>query len=109
MKQLLIVIIALAIMGGGVYWWINQAKSTSKTPSAVTAPVGGTPSANQKSGTTTKTGKLTGSAGKFYFSQNGETPQEIDSYSVDLSAYVNQTVTISGQYSGDTLFVGSVE
>jgi len=109
MKQLLIIIIAFAIMGGGAYWWINQAKSTNKTPNAVTAPVSGAPSANQKSGTTTKTGKLTSNAGKFYFSENGQTPQEIDSYSVDLSAYVGQTVTISGQYSGDTLFVGSVE
>ncbi len=33
----------------------------------------------------------------------------IDSYSVDLAQYVDKEVTITGQYSGDTLFVGSIE
>lgn len=33
---------------------------------------------------------------------------EVDSYKIDLSEYVNKQVVLTGQYSGDTLFVGSV-
>ncbi len=67
------------------------------------------PATNQKVGTTTKTGVISTSNGVFYLQEAGQTPKEIDSYTVELGDYVGQTVTVSGQYSGDTLFVGSVE
>jgi len=62
----------------------------------------------QKQGDTTKTGKISGSPGQFFIQEGSKTPESIDSYSVDLSTYVGQTVTVVGQYSGDTLFVGEV-
>ena len=52
---------------------------------------------------------ISNSAGIFYLQEVGQTPKEIDSCTVELSDYVGQTVIVSGQYSGDTLFVGSVE
>ncbi len=64
---------------------------------------------SQKVGTTTKTGVISVSSGVFYLQEAGQTPKEIDSYTVELGDYVGQSVTVSGQYSGDTLFVGSVE
>ena len=67
------------------------------------------PGATEKSGTTTKTGKITENAGKFYLQEAGQTPKEIESYVVELGDYAGKTVTVSGQYSGDTLFVGSVK
>jgi uncharacterized protein YxeA len=99
MKQLLIVIITLLVLGGGAYWWLSQAKEKEQT----------TPVVKEKVGTTTKTGVLSESAGRFYLQEAGQTPKEIDSYTVELDAYVGQNVTVSGQYSGDTLFVGSIQ
>ena len=63
----------------------------------------------QKQGDTIKTGKISGSPGQFFIQETGKTPEPIDSYSIDLNTYVGQTVTIVGQYSGDTLFVGEVK
>lgn len=112
MKQLITVLLVLAILGGGVWWWSSQVAKQGNTPRGeVAAPAVKTdaPSAADKAGTTTRTGLLTTAAGKFYLQEAGQSPKEIDSYVVELSDYVGQTVTVSGQYSGDTLFVGSVE
>ncbi len=64
---------------------------------------------SEKSGDTTKTGTVAENEGRFYLQGSGPAPQEIDSYTVDLKSYVGQTVTVTGQYSGDTLFVGSIK
>lgn len=64
--------------------------------------------ASVKVGDTSKVGVISQIGEKFYFSENGQVPEEIDSYSIDLSDYLGKTVTITGQYSGDTLFVGSI-
>jgi hypothetical protein len=69
----------------------------------------GVPAADQKSGTTTKVGTITQAGGKFFLTEIGDSPKEIESYAVPLGDYVGQTATVTGQYSGDTLFVGSVE
>ena len=75
-----------------------------------TAPVQPTQQkAVEKVGDTTKKGIISASGGRYYLAESGQTPKEIDSYAVDLSAYVGKTVTVTGQYSGDTLFVGSIE
>lgn len=67
------------------------------------------PAADQKSGDTTKTGTVSTAGGKYFLAEPGQPPREIESYSVDLAGYVGQTVTVTGQYSGDTLFVGRVD
>jgi outer membrane biogenesis lipoprotein LolB len=83
---------------------------TSPTAPKTSTPVKSTtPAAAQKSGTTTKTGQITNKGGKFYIQEANKQPEEIDSYSIDLNTYVGQSVTIEGQFSGNTLFVGSVK
>lgn len=67
-----------------------------------------TPAANQKSGDTTKTGKISEISDKYYLQEVGGIPEQIESLSVDLGMYVGQTITVTGQFSGDTLFVGSI-
>lgn len=104
-KAIFIFLVMVILFGGGAFLWIQNAK---KAVPATNNQKTSNPGATQKSGTTTKTGKITASDGKFYLQEVGQTPNEIDSYAVDLSEYANQTVTVSGQYSGDTLFVGSI-
>lgn len=65
--------------------------------------------ATGKKGDTTKTGKVVQISGKYYIQVVGQPPAQIDSYTVNLSSYVNQNVKITGEYSGDTLFVGKIE
>ncbi len=67
------------------------------------------PAADKKSGDTTKTGTISAAGGKYFLSEPGQPPREIESYSVSLSEYVGKTVTVTGQYSGDTLFVGKIQ
>lgn len=65
--------------------------------------------AAQKQGDTTKTGTIR-KQGTLYTIETAPGQYEtIDSLAVDLAAYENQSVKITGQYSGDTLFVGKVE
>jgi len=62
-----------------------------------------------KVGQTSKTGSVSKLNNKFYLQQTSQPLLEIDSYSVDLSTYDGKTVTVTGEYSGNTLFVGKVE
>lgn len=63
----------------------------------------------EKQGDTTRTGVLSQVNGTFFLQESGKLPEAIDSYSVDLSQYLGQTITVTGQFSGDTLFVGKIE
>lgn len=65
--------------------------------------------AEQKVGDTTMTGSISQVGEKYFITVAGQTPKEIESYLVQLQDYVGKTVTITGQYSGDTLFVGKIE
>ncbi|MBU0576058.1 hypothetical protein KJ654_00140 [Patescibacteria group bacterium] len=82
------------------------AAAPAAVPAAAPAAV---PAAEQKRGDTSKTGMITQSGTTFFLNVTGQQAEIIESYAVDLSAYVGQTVTVTGQYSGDTLFVGKVE
>lgn len=97
MKKIIIILLTIVALIGLGMFALSKLKST-QTP----------PTASQKVGTTTKTGVISTSNGVFYLQELGQTPKEIDSYTVELSDYVGETVTVSGQYSGDTLFVGNV-
>ncbi|MCA9369281.1 hypothetical protein KC721_03200 [Candidatus Woesebacteria bacterium] len=68
----------------------------------------GTPALEEKSGDTNKTGMLVKQGEKYYIKAASGEMEEVDSYSVDFSQYENQNVSVTGQYSGDTLFVGSI-
>ena len=62
-----------------------------------------------KVGKTTKTGVVSKANGKYYLDVTNQPLLEIDSYSIDLSDYAGKTVTITGEYSGNTLFVGEIK
>lgn len=96
------------ILGSAVLFSACTAKQPA-TEGIKQNTTGAAPAADQKSGNTTKTGKITTASGKFFLTEAGQPPKEIESYQVQLGDYVGQTVTVTGQYSGDTLFVGSVE
>lgn len=98
MKKIIVIFLMLAALIGIGVFVLSNLKNTTPPPTT-----------NQKVGTTTKTGVISNSAGVFYLQEAGKTPKEIDSYTVELSDYIGQKVTVSGQYSGDTLFVGSIE
>ena len=108
MKQLIMFLLVLALIGGGLFWWINDAKKQQIAPAPVESGAK-VPVAADKAGITTKTGEISSTGGRYYLQESGQSPKEIDSYVVELETYVGQTVTVSGQYSGDTLFVGSIE
>jgi len=91
-----------------VFGFIFSACSASE-PASTPNNSGAAIPADQKSGDTTKTGTISEISGKYYLQQPGGIPEQIESLSVDLGMYVGQTVTVTGQFSGDTLFVGSVE
>lgn len=65
--------------------------------------------AEKKVGDTVMTGTISQVGEKYFITVAGQTPKEIESYLVKLSDYVGKTATITGQYSGDTLFVGKIE
>lgn len=108
-KIILFSILALSIVAIVVYTK-QRPSSTQKatqTPSATRQPSGN--AASQKQGDTSKTGVITASGGVYFLTETGGSPKMIDSYSLDFADYLGQTVTVTGQYSGDTLFVSRIE
>lgn len=101
MKKLLL--LSVLVLSGFVF--AGCGKQQNQQPAATRGPATST----EKVGDTTKTGVISFSDGRYFLAEAGQTPKEIDSYAVDLSQYVGQTVTVTGQYSGDTLFVGSIQ
>lgn len=65
--------------------------------------------AEEKKGDTSVTGMISASGENYLITAPGKAPKGLDSYAVDLKQYVGKTVTVTGQYSGDTLFVSKVE
>ncbi len=85
-----------------------QAK-TSLPATSTTQESFGAENAGSKTGNTTKKGTVTGQDGQYFLQVAGEQPIGIDSYAIDLDTYVGKTVTVTGQYSGNTLFVGNIQ
>jgi hypothetical protein len=75
---------------------------------SVTTSVPSTPVAKEKAVDTTLTGTITKTGGKFYINSTGQATKELDSYTVKLDDYVGKKVSVTGQYSGITLFVDTV-
>jgi hypothetical protein len=105
MKKIMIILVVAITVFAGAFFVIKNIKSTGLNPITMTNSNTNT---TQKIGTITTIGKISSTDGKFYLQEAGQIPREIDSYAIDLTKYVGQTITVSGQYSGDTLFVGSV-
>lgn len=60
-------------------------------------------------GDTTLSGKLTQSGDKFVLLDSTGKQTEVDSYKIEFTDLVNKDVTVTGQFSGDTLFVSKLE
>lgn len=85
--------------------------TSQNATNSVSDPAGtnGAMKAEEKKGDTTVTGKISASGENYLITVAGQAPKGLDSYKVDLKEYVGKTVTVTGQYSGDTLFVSKVE
>lgn len=99
---------SIKLLGGIVLVSMLTLAGCSSSSSSAPA-TGAAPAAQQKTGQTTKTGKILQTGEKFFLEERGKSPVELDSYSVELSTYAGKTVTVTGQYSGDTLFVSEVK
>lgn len=62
----------------------------------------------EKQGDTTLNGTLTKLDEKYYIQSPGQPQQEVDSYSIELDEYTGKSVSATGQFSGTTLFVGTI-
>ena len=63
----------------------------------------------QKAVNTTLSGTITSSSGKYFIGGAGQAPTELGSYTVKLEEYVGKNVKVTGQYSGTTLFVDTIQ
>jgi hypothetical protein len=108
MKYVLGILVIIIIGGAIAFFFMGNGSQQAMPAKTVPQTQPGT-ATTQKQGTTSKTGVITQAGGSFFIAAPGATPELIDSYSVDLAQYVGQSVTITGQFSGDTLFVGTVE
>ncbi len=61
----------------------------------------------EKSGFTTLSGTLSQQTNS-YLLQTSTGPVVVQSLEVDLSSYIGETVTVTGKYSGDELFVSEI-
>ncbi len=102
-------LVSAATIVGAVVLFAGCSKQLPATSTAAPTQSGTDVSPAPKVGNTTKTGKVENLSGKLYLQVTGQPPLEIDSYSVDLKSYVGKTVTITGEYSGNTLFAGSIK
>lgn len=108
MKIVLAILIVLLLAGaGGTYWYLKQPKSDDLYQMQQTESESGE---EVMSGDVTKTGKLQQSQGDDYnhiILSEGKAIG-VASQSLDLDQYVGKTVSVTGQYSGTTLYADSV-
>ena len=102
MKTFLISLTVLVILGiGGYFGYQYISRSSMSSPATTEIPV------------VTKTGmvqKLSKSGDDYtHMLKTTDSLIKLNSYTVSLDLYANKTVTVEGQYSGDTLFVDSVK
>ncbi len=57
----------------------------------------------------TLTGTVVQAGNRFSLNIEGKAPIDLDSRQVSLSDYATRTVTVTGQYSGTTLFVSKIQ
>lgn len=54
-------------------------------------------------------GEITGSKGAYYLRENGGVSTAIESRKIDFANYLGQKVSVTGEFSGTTLFVDKVD
>lgn len=100
MKQFLIFLVVLALLGAGGYMGYNYLLSQQSNAPAV-----------EKYQGDTLVGKLLPGKGDDYtfvlMDTKGKTTG-VTTQTVDLSLYVNKNVEVTGQYSGTTLYIDTI-
>lgn len=103
----IMIIVGILLLGYiVVYPKLKLLLQSARTPTA--APMQQT-AVEQKVGDTSKTGILVQKGSQYFLQDAQQNLLPLDSYSYDLAQYVGKTVTVTGQYSGDTLFVGKLQ
>ena len=90
----------------GASFALAACSGSSSSSSSTTTPAVET---QLKDGDTSITGVISLSGEKYYITDAAGKSQDLDSLAVELSEHVGKTVTVTGQFSGTTLFVGKVE
>ena len=96
MQRLLAILVVIAMLAGGVFYFYYTAQQKVMAPGL-------------KTGEASLRGSIYEANGKFYLNSARQSPVELDSYSLDLSQYAGQEVNLTGQYSGDKLFVNGID
>lgn len=97
MKTLFILLVSSLILSG-----------CAATPSSQTETQTSPSTESEKSGFTTQTGKLTVKTKSTALLQTTTGSVELESYEIDFTPYGGKTVSVTGKFSGDTLFASSV-
>lgn len=77
------------------------------TPSGETNPTSTDQELTQKSGFTTLNGTIS-QQGTLFLLQTNSGPVTLQTFELDLSEYAGKTVSVTGKYSGDELFVSEI-
>ncbi len=107
--QMATVVTVIALATVSLAGCTTQSKSPTPATGSTTQPNTGTVKADQKVGDTTLSGTVTKVGEEYLLSIPGKPSKGLDSYKIKLSEYVGQSVKVTGQYSGDTLFVSKIE
>lgn len=78
---------------------VGQQETTGQTPAA---------NLEDKNTEIEVSGVVSGSGENFFITDGSGKVHSVDSYSIEFANLVGTTVTVSGQYSGDTLFVSEL-
>ncbi len=62
----------------------------------------------QKNSEVSMTGMLSKNGELYFITDSAGALHDIETYSVSFDEYIGKTVTVSGQYSGNTLFVTEI-
>lgn len=108
MKKSILVFVAAFMISGLVLSGCSNQQDGSSNAASNSGATTGAPAAADKQGFTSKTGVISQAGDTIFIQEAGGQPEIIESYSVELSEYVGQTITVTGQFSGDTLFVSEV-
>lgn len=100
MKKYFLIVCSVFLLSG------CQASQTVKDSSGSETVA---PTEAAKVGDTTLSGKLTESNGTFLLQTTDGKQTAIDSYKIELEEFADKNVEVTGQYSGETLFVANIE
>ncbi len=97
-------IVVMALLVGGFYLYMMR-RAETKTNDVLKQGA----SIEDKQGKISATGTLVRRDNTYYVESNSKAPIAVDSNEMSLHAFEGEMVTVTGQYSGDTLFVGKIQ